>query len=53
MSLVVARGDLAEKSEFIARVVLDEVGDNCSTANIAPGAQSIKVGDIVYWSASK
>ena len=51
LNLVVARGSLDGKSDFIARVVVDEVGDFCSTANIAPGAKQIKVGDIVYWTA--
>lgn len=50
---IVARGELAGKSDFIARVVIDEVGDFCSTANVSAGSQPIKVGDIVYWTPGK
>lgn len=53
LEFIVARGDLASKSEFIARVTLDEVGEYCSTANVAPGSKDIKVGDIVYWTNGK
>ena len=48
--LVVARGDLsAGNAEFIARIELDKVGTECSTADLpADAAKKIKVGDIVY-----
>lgn len=49
MEMVVARGKLDEGAEFVARVKLDEVGDECTTANIPAGANRIKVGDIVYF----
>ena len=49
MEMVVARGKLNEGAEFIARIKLDEVGDECTTANIPAGAKRIKVGDIVYF----
>ena len=50
---IVARGALHDKSNFVARVVIDEVGEFCSTANVSPGSQTIKVGDFVYWSSGK
>ena len=53
LDFIVARGSVQGKSDFVARVVIDEVGEFCSTANIAPGAQQIKVGDLVYWSSGK
>ena len=53
LDFIVARGSLQSKSEFVARVVIDEVGEFCSTANVAPGSKQIKVGDIVYWSSGK
>ena len=34
MELIVARGKLASDAAFVARIKLDEVGDECSTANI-------------------
>ena len=48
--LIVARGDLsAGNAVFIARIELDKVGTECSTADLpAAAAQKIKVGDIVY-----
>ncbi len=49
MEMVVARGKLNEGAEFVARVKLDEVGDECTTANIPAGSNRIKVGDIVYF----
>ena len=53
--LVVARGDLsAGNAEFIARIELDKVGTECSTADLpASAAQKIKVGDIVYIESAK
>lgn len=53
--LVVARGDLAAgNAEFIARIELDKVGTDCSTADLpAAAAQKIKVGDIVYIESAK
>ena len=53
LDFIVARGSMQGKSDFVARVVIDEVGEFCSTANITPGAAQIKVGDIVYWSSGK
>ncbi|MBQ9502070.1 MAG: hypothetical protein IJU70_07945 [Lentisphaeria bacterium] len=53
LDFIVARGELAGKSDFVARVVIDEVGDFCSTANVAAGSGQIRVGDIVYWAKSK
>ena len=49
MELIVARGKLASDAAFVARIKLDEVGDECSTANIPPTANKIKVGDIVFF----
>lgn len=49
MEMVVARGRLGEGARFVARVKLDEVGKDCSTANIPAGSEAIKVGDIVYF----
>ena len=49
MEMVVARGKLSDNAEFVARIKLDEVGDECTTANIPAGANKIKVGDIVYF----
>jgi len=48
--LVVARGELSSgNAEFIARIELDKVGAECSTADLpAAAAQKIQVGDIVY-----
>lgn len=53
--LVVARGDLAAgNAEFIARIELDKVGTECSTADLpAAAAQKIQVGDIVYIESAK
>jgi len=53
--LVVARGDLsAGNAEFIARIELDKVGTECSTADLpASAAKKIKVGDIVYIESAK
>ena len=53
LDFIVARGSLRSQSDFVARVVIDEVGDFCSTANIAPNSKQIKVGDIVYWTPEK
>ena len=53
LDFIVARGSLRSKSDFVARVVIDEVGEFCSTANVAPGSSQIKVGDIVYWTPGK
>jgi len=53
LDFIVARGALAGKSDFVARVVIDEVGDFCSTANVSAGSQQIQVGDIVYWAKGK
>ena len=47
MALVVARGELAESAQFIARVTLEVIGPESSTANIPAGAK-IEKGDIVY-----
>ena len=47
MPVVIARGDLAESAQFVARVNLAVVGDAASTANIPAGAR-IQVGDIAY-----
>ena len=49
MELIVARGKLASDAAFVARIKLDEVGDECSTANIPATASKIKVGDIVFF----
>ena len=49
MEMVVARGSLDNDAAFISRIKLDEVGDDCSTANIPAGSNAIKVGDIVYF----
>ena len=49
MEMIVARGELVSDAEFVARIKLDEVGDECSTANIPAGANKIKVGDIVFF----
>ncbi len=47
MAMVVARGDMAEGADFVAKVNLVEIGANESTANI-PAGSKIRVGDIVY-----
>jgi len=52
MEMIVARGKLDDNAEFVARVKLDEVGDDCTTANIPAGANKIKVGDIVYFESA-
>ena len=49
MTMVIARGSLEDSAAFITRITLDEVGDECSTANIPAGANAIKVGDLVYF----
>ena len=49
MTMVIARGSLDDDAAFITRITLDEVGDECSTANIPAGANTIKVGDFVYF----
>jgi hypothetical protein len=50
MDMVVARGNLKEDAKFVARIVLDKVGVDCSTANIPlDNAKKINVGDIVYF----
>ena len=49
MTMVVARGSLNDDATFVARITLDDVGDDCSTANIPAGANTIKVGDFVYF----
>ena len=49
MTMVIARGSLDDDAAFITRITLDEVGDDCSTANIPAGANTIKVGDFVYF----
>ena len=50
LALVIARGDLAAgNAEFVARITLDKVGPNCSTADMPNGtAKKIQVGDIAY-----
>ena len=53
LDFIVARGSLRSASDFVARVVIDEVGEFCSTANISPNSKQIKVGDIVYWTPEK
>ena len=52
MEMIVARGKLNDDAEFVARVKLDEVGNECTTANIPAGANKIKVGDIVYFESN-
>ena len=47
MALVIARGELAKSATFVARVNLEDIGPEASTANIPAGAK-IEVGDIVY-----
>ena len=49
MTMVIARGSLDDDAAFVTRITLDEVGDDCSTANIPAGANTIKVGDFVYF----
>lgn len=49
MEMVVARGRLDDNAAFVSRITLDEVGEDCSTANIPAGSKTIKVGDIVYF----
>lgn len=51
--MIVTRGELANKAGFVARITLDEVGDDCSTANIPVDAKDIKVGDKVYFGTAK
>ncbi len=47
MPIVIARGDLANSADFVARVFLVEIGDAAATANIPVGAE-IREGDIAY-----
>lgn len=49
MEMVVARGKLGGSAAFVARIKLDEIGEDVSTANIPAGVRNIKVGDIVYF----
>ena len=49
MTMVIARGSLDDDAAFVTRITLDEVGDDCSTANIPAGSNTIKVGDFVYF----
>ena len=49
MTMIIARGSLDDDAAFVTRITLDEVGDDCSTANIPAGANAIKVGDFVYF----
>ena len=49
MSMVIVRGSLEDSAAFVTRITLDEVGDDCSTANIPAGSNTIKVGDQVYF----
>ncbi len=53
MEMVVARGRLDDNAAFISRITLDEIGDECSTANIPAGSNPIKVGDIVYFDSAE
>ena len=47
MPIVIARGDLSDSADFVARVFLVEIGDAAATANIPVGAE-IREGDIAY-----
>jgi hypothetical protein len=50
LELVVVDGNLtADNANFVARVVVDEVGDKCATANIPAGSKEIKAGQMIYW----
>ncbi len=49
LELVIVDGSLKEGAKFISRVKVDEVGADCSTANIPAGSKDIKVGYKVYW----
>lgn len=49
MTMVIVRGSLDDDAAFVTRVTLDEVGDDCATANIPAGSNTIKVGDLVYF----
>ena len=50
LELVVVDGALtADKANFVSRVVVDEVGEKCATANIPAGSKDIKAGQMIYW----
>lgn len=50
LELVVVDGALtADKANFVSRVVVDEVGEKCATANIPAGSKEIKAGQMIYW----
>ena len=49
LELVVVDGKLTDDAKFISRVTVDEVGDNCATANIPAGSKEVKAGQMIYW----
>lgn len=52
MQLVIARGGLDQKdSEFISRVTVTDVANDCLLANLPRDGKSVQSGDIVYYSA--
>ena len=50
LQLVITRGELDKKgSEFIARVTVTDVADDCLLANLPRDGKSVQVGDFVYY----
>ena len=50
LELVIVDGNLADSAaKFVSRVIVDEVGEKCATANIPAGSKEIKVGQLVIW----
>ena len=50
LQLVITRGELDKKgSEFIARVTVTDVADDCLLANLPKDGKSVQVGDFVYY----
>ena len=50
LQLVITRGELDKKgSEFIARVTVTDVADDCLLANLPKDGKNVQVGDFVYY----
>ena len=54
IDMIVARGLEGDNTQYVGRIKIIKVHDNCSIANVIPGStgdREIKIGDTVYFSS--
>lgn len=54
IDMIVARGLEGDNTQYVGRIKIVKVHDNCSIANVIPGStgdREIKIGDTVYFSS--